>query len=417
QIGRFGSGTLNIADGGNVSVVNLTVVNADGAGSDSKINNSNGSFVSNTVINQVGGEILGNGSFTALGGWSNFGFMAFRGGTSNIYGPVTNLAGGRIFGEFFGITTFHGDVVHNGAQIAVGQGSRIEFLGTVSGAGNYFSNGVVAMRGGFRPGNNTTSVVSVARDLEFGAGTTTFMDLGGVNPGQFDQLHVGGSASLGGSQLDVSLFGGYTPSPGHSFSIMSATGGVTGVFGSVVEPSMANQLRMEVVYSPTLVRLSFLPSGDFNGQGGFNCLDINALVAHVASGGTSPAFDMNGDGLVNPADVTVWLAEAGAENLASGNPYRPGDANLDGVVDGSDFGIWNSNKFTSVAAWCSGDFSADGVVDGSDFGIWNSNKFTSSDSGQSVIPEPTFGLAGSLAFALLYARRRKSVDLSPSRTF
>jgi hypothetical protein len=69
------------------------------------------------------------------------------------------------------------------------------------------------------------------------------------------------------------------------------------------------------------------------------------------------------------------------------NPYLPGDADLDGSADGSDFGIWNSNKFTSAAAWCSGDFSADGVVDGSDFNIWNANKFTASDARTSTVPE------------------------------
>ncbi len=49
------------------------------------------------------------------------------------------------------------------------------------------------------------------------------------------------------------------------------------------------------------------------------------------------------------------------------------------VVDVSDFNVWNSNKFTSVAAWCAGDFNADGAVDVSDFNIWNANKFTAAD--------------------------------------
>jgi Calx-beta domain len=120
------------------------------------------------------------------------------------------------------------------------------------------------------------------------------------------------------------------------------------------------------------------PAGDFNHDGLYNCTDINLLVAQVASGSGNLSFDLTSDGQVNSADVTAWLAQAGAINLPSGNPYRVGDANLDGVVDGSDFGIWNSNKFTSGGGWCGGDFNADGVTDGSDFGLWNSNKFTSS---------------------------------------
>jgi hypothetical protein len=81
---------------------------------------------------------------------------------------------------------------------------------------------------------------------------------------------------------------------------------------------------------------------------------------------------------VDLADRDAWLAEAGAVNLPSANPYLLGDANLDGVVDGLDFGIWNAHKFTAVTAWSAGDFNATGTVDGQDFDIWNNNKFTGS---------------------------------------
>ena len=134
--------------------------------------------------------------------------------------------------------------------------------------------------------------------------------------------------------------------------------------------------------------------GDFNNDGFWNCDDINALSTAIASGSTDLSFDMNGDGLINAADITDagngWLAVGGANNPAQtgGNPFINGDANLSGAVDGSDFGIWNTNKFSNTSAWCSGDFNASGGVDGSDFGVWNGNKFTSSASVSSV-PEPT----------------------------
>ncbi|MEM8677921.1 MAG: choice-of-anchor Q domain-containing protein [Planctomycetota bacterium] len=127
------------------------------------------------------------------------------------------------------------------------------------------------------------------------------------------------------------------------------------------------------------------PDGDFNNDGFWNCLDIDALVAAIVSGGNDLAFDMNGDGMVTAADITDpvvgWLAVGGAQNpgATGGNPFLAGDANLDGVVDGQDFIVWNANKFTAIPAWCAGDFTADGVVDGQDFIVWNGNKFTSSD--------------------------------------
>jgi hypothetical protein len=131
----------------------------------------------------------------------------------------------------------------------------------------------------------------------------------------------------------------------------------------------------------------FVVDGDFNDDGFYNCLDVDALVGVIAASSHGPLFDLTGDGLVNQIDLTAWLAEAGDENLPSHNPYLPGDANLDGNVDGLDFVEWNSHKFAVVAAWCAGDFNANGVVDGLDFVVWNSHKFTSAASSVTV-PEP-----------------------------
>ena len=159
--------------------------------------------------------------------------------------------------------------------------------------------------------------------------------------------------------------------------------------------------------------------GDFNGDGAYTCSDIDALTTAIAAGTNDVAFDLTADSIVDLADRDAWLAEAGAENNASGGAYRLGDANLDGVVDVSDFNVWNGNKFTNNSEWCSGDFSADGVVDVSDFNNWNGNKFTSSDhavtnlSGPigdggsiSTVPEPSSMLLPLALMSLLAFRRR-----------
>lgn len=134
--------------------------------------------------------------------------------------------------------------------------------------------------------------------------------------------------------------------------------------------------------------------GDFNGDGAWNCTDVNALSAAIATGSTNLTFDMNKDGLINLNDITDvrsgWLTAAGAIATlqTSGLPFLHADANLDGVTDGSDFGIWNANKFTFDNRYCFGDFNANGVVDASDFGIWNANKNQASATVQ-IVPEPT----------------------------
>lgn len=143
---------------------------------------------------------------------------------------------------------------------------------------------------------------------------------------------------------------------------------------------------------------------DFDNNGLCNLADIDLLAMEASSGGNNAIFDLNGDNDVSVADVDVWRALAGDENIGAGRPYRVGDANLDGVVDGTDFGIWNSNKFTATGKWSKGDFNVDGVSDGSDFGLWNANKFTASDG--SVVPEPTAGILAIFVAGLIAARRR-----------
>lgn len=128
-------------------------------------------------------------------------------------------------------------------------------------------------------------------------------------------------------------------------------------------------------------------TGDFDGNGIYDCADINALTSAVAAGTPNPSFDLNGDNVLSLADVDAWRLEAGSVNVGPGRSYLIGDANLDTVVDGSDFNIWNAHKFTMGTAWCSGNFNADAVIDGSDFNLWNAHKFQASDA-VTLIPDP-----------------------------
>ena len=137
--------------------------------------------------------------------------------------------------------------------------------------------------------------------------------------------------------------------------------------------------------------------GDFNDDGVYDCLDINALTTAVATGGSVLLYDLNGDNVLSLADVDAWRAEAGEVNLGPGRVYLVGDANLDSVVDGTDFGRWNAAKFTNNMNWCDGNFNADLVVDGSDFGQWNAHKFTGADA--TVLVNPGVPATGQVAGA------------------
>lgn len=260
----------------------------------------------------------------------------------------------------------------------------------------------------------TTATVSLEGTYNLGRNGTIRVDLGGTTAGTgYDQLNSTGPITLSSTvtRLEASIIRGFVPAAGDQFTVLTTTDTLTGTFRDVILPTLIPSFSLSwkpVQYNGRSVILEvlsvtpFVADGDFNNDGIYNCLDVDALTREIVSQGNGPLYDLTGDGTVNQADLNSWLAEAGMVNLPSGNPYLLGDANLDGVVDGSDFGVWNSNKFTTVAAWCSGDFSADGVVDGSDFGIWNANKFRSAD-GASAVPEP-----GAIAFwpmVIIFVRR------------
>ncbi len=239
------------------------------------------------------------------------------------------------------------------------------------------------------------------RDFQQQSSGELQVGLAGTGLGEFDRIVVSGGAQLGGD-LSVSLEGGFVPLQVDTFGVLSALS-LSGGFSDIPSGGRVNIAQgpvgsLQVHYglgSPfgasQLVLSDFQPvaygNGDYDGNGVYDCADIDSLVAVIAGGGNNQAYDLTTDNLVNGDDLTEWLGIAGAANLASGNPYVPGDANLDGSVDGSDFGIWNGNKFTNAAAWCRGDLNADGQVDGSDFGVWNSNKFSSSAL-TAAVPEP-----------------------------
>jgi hypothetical protein len=85
--------------------------------------------------------------------------------------------------------------------------------------------------------------------------------------------------------------------------------------------------------------------------------DIDAVYAH--RGDTTGRYDLNGDGVVNQADVDYLVKTILHTSYA--------DANLDGSVDFLDFQNLLNHWQAAGAGWAGCDFNGDGVTDFMDF--------------------------------------------------
>lgn len=145
------------------------------------------------------------------------------------------------------------------------------------------------------------------------------LGIGGAGLNEFDRMLLTGAASLSGT-LELSLQSNFVPTLGDTFDFLSANGGITGAFASVLQPTtMPSNLAFDVNYLGSIVQLEVVQIPDFTAD-----------------------FDNDGD--VDADDLLLWQGDYGG----------PGsDSDLDGDSDGSDFLAWQrqfGSSTSSVAA-------------------------------------------------------------------
>ena len=75
------------------------------------------------------------------------------------------------------------------------------------------------------------------------------IELGGTDPASFDRITVGETADLGGI-LSVSLIGGFLPSVGDSFELLTASG-ITREFSDLVLPDISSIGEWDLSIGPS----------------------------------------------------------------------------------------------------------------------------------------------------------------------
>ena len=299
--GRLGLGLSN-APGGVVQISAGDHLFADGGQNfnSGQIDLTGGTleFAQFTQNNSVG-LIAGQGTIISRSAFINEGNMVFSGPT-NLLGDITNGSSGLILITGAGPMTFFDDVIHNG-DIRTSSGATTVFLGTVSGTGTYSGTGTNRFEGDFTPGASPADI-AFAGDIVLAESANLEIELagnGGVPGIDFDHLNITGTMDLAGT-LQISLLGGYVPSLGDSFSILSA-GSRNGMFSSLLGTNLGGGLRFDVLYSPSDVTLQ------------------------VVSTGLAGDFDLDGD--VDGADFLMWQ-RAESPNAGSASDLANWQANF-----------------------------------------------------------------------------------------
>lgn len=135
-------------------------------------------------------------------------------------------------GDFTSLTASAGVLRVNanltGASATVQSGATLQGTGTV-GAVTVQSGGTLAP--GASPGTLSTGALSLV------GGATFATEIGGTGAGQYDRVNVTGTVTLGGATLDLSLYGGFTPTSTLTFTLIDNDGAesVSGTFAGLAE--------------------------------------------------------------------------------------------------------------------------------------------------------------------------------------
>jgi RHS repeat-associated protein len=181
------------------------------------------------------------GQLTLIGGASLVDTAGMTNGGTLTLGPNSSLTAAS-YTQAGGSTNLQGGTVttSQAAGVAIQAGT---FSGPGSIKGNVTNAGSLDL--GTAPGS-----LSVTGNYTQAATGTLGVKLGGTAPGsQYDQVHVTGSATLGGT-LDISLVNGFGPSAGQAFQVLSYAGS-GGSFAAINGLEQDNQATLKPVINPT----------------------------------------------------------------------------------------------------------------------------------------------------------------------
>ena len=308
-----GNAMFTTGSGGNVFFFNSST-----GGSAQFITNAGGVFDMSglAAAGMTAGSIAGAGSYIlgakSLTVGSNNLSTAVSGVISGVGGSLTKVGTGTL--TLSGTNTYTGPTTINGGMLVVDGSTALSSLTTVNASATLAGSGTVgnaAVTGGtLAPGPaGGFGTLAVQGSLSFTAASTYMIQVSPVNAGL---TNVTGTATLGGATVNAFFMpGGYVD---RQYTILTATGGVSGTFNPTVISNMAN-LQSTLTYDAhdafLNIKLSFVPpSGNLT----VNQQNVaNALVNFFISTGSIPAAFAG----LNAAGLTIASGELGTGVIQS----------------------------------------------------------------------------------------------------
>lgn len=270
-----------------------------------------GTTVSRGIL-QIGD---GGTSGSILGDVSNNATLAFNRSDATSFGGVIS-GGGQLIKRgagnlsLTGISSYTGATTVEAGTLSVNGSIASSSLTTVNAGAALGGNGTVGttlINGGALAPGNSIGTLNVSGNLTFTAASSYMVE---VSPTNADRVNVSGTATLGGATVNASFAsGGYVE---RQYTLVNATGGVVGTFGSLVNTNLPSGFRSSLGYDSNNAYLNLVldytpgPSPVINSGLNRNQTEVaNALSGYFARTGSIPIVF----GALTPAGLSAASGE------------------------------------------------------------------------------------------------------------
>lgn len=317
------------------------------SGSGGTISLGSGNLISNdSAFTTLATTITGTGGLTKTGSGT-----LILSGASTYTGP-TSITGGRL--------SVNGSITSN---VTVGSNGNLGGAGTIT--GTVVNGGVLA------PGNSI-GTLSVVGSYTQNAGSTYQVETNGA--GQADRINISGApgtATINGGTVSVTgATGIYAPST--TYTILNATGGVTGTFAAA--NSLFPFLQPSLGYDANNVYLTLRPGGFQAGAATANQAAVGGVLDRSVAGSSGDFANVIG----TLATFGLTQGQAAMDQLSGQNYSGFGTANIgSGLmfmnVLGQQMSLarGGSGSGTRVAVAEACDVGSNGTCDGGEAGPWS----------------------------------------------